>query len=446
MCSRRGPARFEGRGGVVRLFGEGQAVRTLFGVGLLLACLGLSGCSLFGKKKDTADATPRNGSGGAVARNDVPPSDPLGPAPGANGLLAGEVRDSFNRLVPNAYIQIVDLQDPRGGAAPIEYQGDKNGYFTIQGLQPGKHYQLIARSKDGERLLSGSTLATAPNPRLRIVMNEDYTSPTTPPLPTPKPLPERGRGQKPSGPAATIQPPRPEDENPSQPPAETNNGAKDPSKIATDNRLPPSPVINIPPKPVPLPGPSPRNTDDDPILPKVPSGADSRARDSSPGVVPVGQVPVPSCVLVGKKLDNFALFDLEGRPWEYKRNARGRLTLLHFWHSACVPCLYTVPTLVKWQKDYGASGLEVVGIAYEPGERDRQVANVRAIRGRYGINYTTLLGAGEQCPLARDFKVANHPTLVLLDENGQVVWRGEGYDPRQLQELEFEIRKRVDRR
>src|SRR6266849_6798556 len=96
LCSRRGLARFASRGGgVVRPLGEGQAVRTLFGVGLVLACcLGLAGCSLFGKKKDTADATPRNCPGAAVARNDVaPPGDP-GPAPGANGLLAGEIRDS----------------------------------------------------------------------------------------------------------------------------------------------------------------------------------------------------------------------------------------------------------------------------------------------------------------------------------------------------------------
>jgi thiol-disulfide isomerase/thioredoxin len=432
-------------------------VRTLFGIGFLLACLGLPGCSLFGKKKDAADATPRSGSGAAVARNDGPASPAADPGPpsGANGLLAGEVRDSFNRLVPNAYIQIVDLQDPRGGAAPIEYQGDKNGYFTIQGLQPGKHYQLIARTKDGERLLSGSTLATAPNPRLRIVLNEDYTSPSTPPPPAPKPLPERGKGQKPSGPSAIIQPPRPEDDDSSKPPAETNSGGKDPSKIVEKgDRYPKPPPVDwkyvpqpdVKPVPPPGPAPSPRNTDDDPLLPKSPSGGDSRSRETSPGVVPASQVPVPSCVLVGKKLDNFALFDLDGQPWEYKRERRGRLTLVHFWHSSCVPCLYTVPVLVKWQKDYGASGLEVIGIAYEKGERDKQAANVRAIRGRYSINYTTLLGASEHCPVERDFKVANHPTLVLIDESGEIVWRGEGYEPRQLQELEFEIRKRVDRR
>ena len=432
-------------------------MRTLFGIGVMVACLGLAGCSLFGKKKESADATPRNGSGAAVARNDAPASataDP-GPPSGANGLLAGEVRDSFNRLVPNAYIQIVDLQDPRGGAAPIEYQGDKNGYFTIQGLQPGKHYQLIARTKDGERLLSGSTLATAPNPRLRIVLNEDYTSPSTPPLPTPKPVPERGKGQKPSGPSAIIQPPRPEDDDPSKPPAESSSGGKDPSKIVEkgDRNPKPPPVDwkyvpqpDVKPVPPPGPAPSPRNTDDDPLLPKSPSGGDARSRETSPGVVPVAQVPVPSCVLVGKKLDNFALFDLDGQPWEYKRDRRGRLTLLQFWHSSCVPCLYTVPALVKWQKDYGASGLEVIGIAYEKGERDKQAANVRAIRGRYSINYTTLLGGGERCPVERDFKVAAHPTLVLVDESGEIVWRGEGYEPRQLQELEFEIRKRLDRR
>jgi thiol-disulfide isomerase/thioredoxin len=436
MVSRPGFGKSAGPGGgVVRPLGEDQAVRTVFGVGLVFVCLGLAGCSLFGKKKDTADASPRNGSGGGVARNDTPTGERA--PPNASGLLAGQVIDSFNNSPGGVMIQVVDLDEPKAAAAPIEVAADKSGYFTILGVQPGKHYQLIARTKDGDHLLSGSTIATAPNPRLRITVREDYTSPSTPPLPNP--MPDKNK-PKPSGPSATIQPPRQEGEDAGRPPAESNNGGKDPSKIVADDRWPRPPKADM--KYVP----PPRATDDDPLLPKIRSGLEPDPRDRAP-IVQASQVPVPSCVLVGAKLDNFALFDLNGESWEYKRDRRGKLTLLHFWHSTCPPCLASIPELVKFQDTYGKFGLEVVGIAYEQGQREEQVRNVRATRGRYSINYTTLLGGpDDRCPVARDFKVTKYPILVLIDESGNVVTRVEGYDLRKFAELELEIRKRLDRR
>ena len=151
-------------------------MRTLVGVGLVFLCLGLSGCSLFGKKNSTADASSRTGSGsGGGARTDYP-VESSGPAPNANGLLAGQVQDADYRRRPGVMIQVVDLQDTKS-AARIEVEADKEGYFTIQGLQPGRHYQLTARVKDGDRLFSGTALVTPPNPRLSIVMSDDLRLP-----------------------------------------------------------------------------------------------------------------------------------------------------------------------------------------------------------------------------------------------------------------------------
>lgn len=425
---------------------EDQAVRTLFGVGLMVVCLGLAGCSVFGKKKSTADATSPSGpSGGATARNDFP-ADPYAPAPGANGLLAGQVRDLDSRARSGVLIQVVDLQDAKGAAAKIEVEADKNGYFTIQGLQTGHHYQLIARVKDGEHLLSGSTIGTPPNPRMAIVMSEDFTSSTTPPPPKPATPQERNKTPKQGGPSATILPPRMDDDPASRPSPESSSNVTDPSKIAADRspRPPPADMRYVPPPKPPAP---PEAPEEDPLRPRVPpTGSGPGARAPSPGVVQTGLTPVPSCQLIGNKLDNFALYDLDGQAWEYKRDHRSRVTLLDFGHSTCAPCLATIPVLVQWQKSYGPAGLQIVSIFYEPGDREQQVANVRATRGRYSINYTTLLGGQERCPVEQQFKVDKHPTLVLLDEAGQIIWRGTGYDAAQFRELEFEIRKRLERR
>ena len=447
-----------------RLRGEDQAVRILYGVGLVLVCLGLAGCSAFGKKNTSTDASSRNASGnGAVARTDVP-ADTAGPMPGANGLLAGQVQDTDNHRRAGVLIQVVDLKSTKS-AAPIEVEADKNGYFTIQGLQAGHDYQLIARVKDGNRLLSGSVVVVAPNPRLSIVMSEDFTSTTTPPLPKQTPLPGSKPTTKPDGPAATIKPPTVDEEPAAKPPSESSNNVKDPSKIASDRagqdwpKAPPADIKYVPPPPLPpssRPPLPPTTTDEDPLLPKVSPGAESRSREPSAGIVTTALTPVPSCVLVGNKLQNLALYDLDGQPWEYKRDHRGRLTLLNFWQSNSPPCLAMIPALVAWQKTYGGLGLEIVGIANEKGSRDQQVLNVRGTRGRYSINYLTLLGGQDGAPVEQQFKVdpsmdSAYPTLVLLDESGQIVWRGSCNDQGKLNEaklaeLEIEIRKRLGRR
>jgi thiol-disulfide isomerase/thioredoxin len=155
--------------------------------------------------------------------------------------------------------------------------------------------------------------------------------------------------------------------------------------------------------------------------------------------------PVPFCVLQGRRLDNFALRDIDGRTWEYNRNRKGRVVLLDFWYSSCVHCLPAMPKLAELQQKYGSYGLEVVGIAYEQGNIDQQALSVRRVRTRLGANYTMLLGGGGSgpCPVRTQFGVARFPTLVLLDADGNIVMQKEGLDERGKWDLEMEIRRQL---
>jgi thiol-disulfide isomerase/thioredoxin len=167
--------------------------------------------------------------------------------------------------------------------------------------------------------------------------------------------------------------------------------------------------------------------------PITPSGPPLSSR------VPNPPTHVPSCVLVGNKLENFALKDLRGETWEYRRDRQGRLVLLDFWYSTCPPCKDAIPRLVGLQRDYSAYGLQVIGIACETGPVSRQVANVMSVRGRYYINYLTLLSGGgpENCPVIKQFGVERYPSLVLLDETGTIIWHCyNGMDDFEWQKLE----------
>jgi hypothetical protein len=102
-----------------------------------------------------------------------------------------------------------------------------------------------------------------------------------------------------------------------------------------------------------------------------------------------------------------------------------------------------VPELIALQDRYGAQGLEVIGITYEQ-EGAPQEQAVKAFRSQAGVNYRMLLGTNaETCPVKKEFRIASFPTLVLLDGQGNILWRAEGFDEARGRQLEAEIRSRL---
>jgi thiol-disulfide isomerase/thioredoxin len=406
---------------------------------LLIVCAGSTGCSLFGKKSPAKPEAPAQQQSPApnwpaTSQN----STPMTAVPAAvNGLIAGRVIDSFDRKPPPTFVRVVSATDQAGSREPVEVACDGDGYFTIHNLQPGQHYELIARTREGEAKLAGRTWATPPNPRVLIYISGDFASPNTPAAPgaprVPGPKPRSG-GNSPGNsddqgnnggsqrPAGIGAPSRIEDGAASPPNAVQPQAIQHPESIADAPEMHASaPTVNIP------------------------SQGGSYPRLQNSGALD-GSVSskVPFCVLTGQQLDNFGLYDLNGRPWEY-RNHTGRLVLLDFWGTWCVPCRYAIYHLKILDDRYRSSGLEVIGLAYERGgSPPEQARRVQGVRDQLGINYRLLLGADmASCPVKAQFGVTAFPTLVLLDERNRIIWRAEGPDQYKLQDLELVIRQQL---
>jgi thiol-disulfide isomerase/thioredoxin len=438
-------------------------VRVVAYVCLVAGCVALAGCGTFGKKAQqkpkepaspAADAGwPASSEGAAAAPAERPPA-------GLGGLLAGRVLDSFDRPPPPTYIKVLLAQDtPDSKSAPLEVATDNQGYFTIQGLKAGQHYQLIARTRDGDPKLAGTTWATPPNPRILIFVSQDFATPNTPPPPAPPTVPER----KPNSAAAS--PPA----NGATPKKDTGEANHDPAKPSAI-RGPASGGADIgPPMKLGTPATPPN------VSPSQ-SGGETRLQDiagtpeARGNVPPVTNIPsqgdlgrqftptrplagappfpepaarVPSCVLTGKQLHNFALYDLQGRPWEY-RHHHGRLVLLVFWETTCMPCRAAIPYLKTMQERYGPSGFEIIAIAYEQGSLQEQIRRVQNLRDRLQIPYRLLLGGDvSSCPVRTQFAVHAFPTVVLLDESSRIIWQRQGLDATTLRELEMRIKLKL---
>jgi len=413
-------------------------------------CFGQAGCELFNRRPAEGGAFAPGARSGNAQGEPVKRAEPSDPITGMNGngnataFLAGQVINGQSGQPTEAFIRFKCLDDPKEEEAPIEVEAKADGYFTIQGLKPGKHYQLSARTKQGDRILAGVSYNQAPDIRVVIKVRADLASTTTPPIPgvpayepKKKAVPKKEDSDKkqnptgmeqpasatiqvwePGSPKVQIQMPGTNPVIPAQADQRLDSPGAAPSPPVDPNRM--AIIGQLPPK---LPTMTIRINAPVPLTESPPP----KSWGTAPNPTSWNTTVVPSCVLVSNQLINFALRDLNGEPWIYKERKHGKLTLIDFWATTCLPCRQCLPGLMSLQNKYGPAGLEVIGIACEPGGTPaEQGQRVTAVAAKAGVTYPLLLASGPQCPVVQNFFVTRFPTLVLVDETGGIRWRHVG--------------------
>jgi thiol-disulfide isomerase/thioredoxin len=66
---------------------------------------------------------------------------------------------------------------------------------------------------------------------------------------------------------------------------------------------------------------------------------------------------------------------------------RGKVVLVNFWTYSCINCRRTVPYVNRWQAEYGAQGLQAVGIHTPEFGFEHTPHNVADAAGEFGIRY-----------------------------------------------------------
>jgi thiol-disulfide isomerase/thioredoxin len=418
---------------------------------LILCLLSVAvGCSSTAKNRTTGNDSlpPREFVGTPSAPEREAPAGNLAARP--LGMLAGQVVDADGRRVANASIQVIE-HGTSGARARLSVTTDRNGYFDIPGLEKSRRYQLVASVDRAGVQHIGKTTAVASNVRVAIYLTEIRSEAGTPtPSPDRPPAASLGAPTRPGeGVGKAVDPP----------PVST-----DPTRTATRERefddLPPPATATVP-------GPPGRDQGDDPsrkpIIPPPPMMTpEAGVTTPLPGATPASSVPpavsreretpavrvIPSCVKVGQVVQELALYDSHGQPWELSKKGEGKLLLLDFWTTTCVPCRAALPKLSEWQTKYGPQGLQVVGVLCDRGKTAQRRAALTGLMEKTGvtINYPVLFSDEGDCPVRRHMEVFMFPTLVLLDETGKVVWKGVGHDPERAAELEKRIKRMLSER
>lgn len=111
---------------------------------------------------------------------------------------------------------------------------------------------------------------------------------------------------------------------------------------------------------------------------------------------------------------------------------RGKVLLLDFWASWCVPSRRSFPWMNEMQEKYEGQGLVIVGVNV-----DAEPEEAQAFLDEFPVNFQTIEdGNGE---LAKEFDVIAMPSSYVIDRNGEIVTRHVGFKVKRQEDYESVI-------
>lgn len=155
----------------------------------------------------------------------------------------------------------------------------------------------------------------------------------------------------------------------------------------------------------------------------TPAGGDNTERTSAPQSK--GGAP------------DFTLPSLDGRNVSLSEFLGKKVILIDFWATTCQPCLVEMPHVVDLYEKYKDKGFIVIAVA---GDGPETSAQVPATVHSKNMTFPVLLDE-ETSVIARYSPKKDMPFWVLIDKQGNVVTKKNGYDPGDEKKLAQEIEK-----
>jgi cytochrome c-type biogenesis protein len=102
---------------------------------------------------------------------------------------------------------------------------------------------------------------------------------------------------------------------------------------------------------------------------------------------------------------------LDGSPFRLQE-LRGRVVLLNFWATWCVPCRSEIPALSAMQKDLEPQGLSIIGVSY-----DDTADLIQQFQKDIPQSYQIVLGGRE---VGSQLPASPLPTTYIIDRQGRI--------------------------
>ena len=130
----------------------------------------------------------------------------------------------------------------------------------------------------------------------------------------------------------------------------------------------------------------------------------------------------------------FHLQDVEGNIFNLDDHLGREIIMVNFWATFCVPCLSELETYRELQNRHHEKGFNVLAVSVD---QPQTQARVRSFALARKFPFPTLLDPEQQ--VYRLYQVSVLPTTVLINRQGHIVFRKEGFEPGDEVELESRL-------
>lgn len=170
-------------------------------------------------------------------------------------------------------------------------------------------------------------------------------------------------------------------------------------------------------------------------------------KNSKDGIAYAARIERAKKTAVGATAPDFMLEDRNGKAHRLS-SLKGKLVLLDFWGSWCMPCRQTHPHLKRLYQEYKSKGFEILGVSNESGNAETDYKKWTAALDEDKMDWLNVLNTDNRAEktkgILNDYAVNAFPTKVLIDRNGIIIKRFVGNTSANAKALDEIIAKKLD--
>ena len=138
---------------------------------------------------------------------------------------------------------------------------------------------------------------------------------------------------------------------------------------------------------------------------------------------------------LGSKIPDLKLKLINGQKITIHELLKDGPLMIDFWATWCKPCKKVMKYLDQYHQDYADQGFKVLMINQDT---PRSLGKVKSyIRSQ---NHQFIIGLDPNKKIAKKLNGEVMPTMILVDKNGFIKWRHQGYIPGEEIEIEKQIK------